>query len=597
VTAVIADTPRTFVVSAQEFLRDFAHIAGKNGAFALTSILAGAVLEGIGISLLVPLLGLLFSGGGAPRWLASGTAMAFALFGARGQFQRLLVLLGIFGALVVLRAIVISIRDIMIIRLQLEFAKTQQLRTAEALAAAPWECLASFRHARITQLMGADMQRLGVGIHFVLRGATAAIIFLVQCVLAFLLAPLLAGALALMLIAGMIAFGPLLANSRSLGDYVADANLALLDTSTQFMGGLKLAISHDLQSGFVSVIRQTLQSLADRQLRFARQHVLGQSGLITLFGLLGAMIVFCGVFWFHVAPPLLIALLVLVSRMTAPIGQIHQAAEQFVHLLAVSDKMQQLQRELACASRGDGKNADAPFPEGDITFENVSFIRTSSVDVPANTETGGLIRDLNMTIGHGEFLVITGDSGTGKTTLLDLLAGLYRPTSGRIVVGARTLDSTTFAAWRRGLAYVPQDPFLFHDTIRRNLSWANPRADEMQMWNVLGMTGADGLVRRMEHGLDTVVGERGTLVSGGERQRIALARALLRSPRLLILDEATSALDSESERRILVELRSMIFRPTIVLVAHRTENLAICDRVVRFEREGIVQGISRYAVS
>lgn len=574
-------------------MREFARSAGKDGVFALASVLAGAVLDGIGISLLVPLLGVLFSGGGAPHWLASATTEAFTLFGAHDQHQRLLVMLGIFATLLVLRALVISVRDITIIRLQLEFVQTQQLRIAQALGAASWEILAGFRHARVTQLMGPDVQRLGVGVHYILRGATALVIVLVQCLLAFLLAPLLACALALLLVAGAIGFRPLLAKSRSLGDYVADANLGLLNASAQFMGGLKLAISQNLQPGFVGTIRQTLQDLAARQLQFARQQVLGQSALTVLFGMLGAVIVFAGLFWFHVAPSLLIALLVIVTRMTAPIGQIQQAAEQFVHLLAVNERMRGLQQELASAARNDGADTVGPYPDGDITFENVSFFHGFPTD---DKRAGRGVGDLNLTIRQGEFLVVTGASGAGKTTLTDLLAGLYPPDLGRIAVGARTLDSTILAAWRRELAYVPQDPFLFHDTIRRNLSWANPNTSESQMWRALGMTGADMLVRRMEFGLETIVGERGALLSGGERQRIALARALLRNPRLLILDEATSALDSDSERQVMTALRGMKLRPTIVMVAHRTENLMFADRAIRLENANGAQRCTEYTV-
>jgi ATP-binding cassette subfamily C protein len=427
-----------------------------------------------------------------------------------------------------------------------------------------------------------------VGVHYVLRGATALILLLVQCVLALLLAPLLASVLAVLLVAGAFAFGPMLARSRSLGDYVADANLGLLNASAQFMGGLKLAISQDLQPSFVSLVRQTLRDLAERQLRFARQQVLGQSALVVLIAVLGVLIVFAGLSWFRLAPSLLVALLVIVTRMTAPIAQVQQAAEQFVHLLAVHDRMRQLQDELGCAAAGAESGTGKACPDGDIAFRNVTFVRPSSSSAP-DRQMSAVLHDLSLTIKRGEFLVLTGASGAGKTTFVDLLAGLLSPTSGRIAVGDDTLDSTIMADWRKRLAYVPQDSFLFNDSIRRNLSWANPDAGEAQMWQALEITEAAKLVRGMKDGLDTVVGERGVLVSGGERQRIALARALLRKPLLLILDEATSALDRESERRILAELRSMAPRPTIVLVAHRTENLAASDRVIGLDGAGVQQ--------
>ena len=212
---------------------------------------------------------------------------------------------------------------------------------------------------------------------------------------------------------------------------------------------------------------------------------------------------------------------------------------------------------------------------GIVQFENVGLRYGTGAET---------LSDLSFTLAAGGFYFLTGPSGAGKTTFADLLSGLYPPDSGDIAVGGVALKGAALSAWRRQIAYVSQDPFLFHDTIRRNLVWAaadpKVRLTEEDLWAALELAGADTLVRRMDQGLETVVGERGTLVSGGERQRLALARAILRRPRLLILDEATNAIDIAGERRLLKRLTGLQPRPIIVMIAHRIESLDQCDRVV-----------------
>jgi ATP-binding cassette subfamily C protein len=192
---------------------------------------------------------------------------------------------------------------------------------------------------------------------------------------------------------------------------------------------------------------------------------------------------------------------------------------------------------------------------------------------------------------------VSGPTGAGKTTFADLLIGLLEPQSGDIAVGGTPLRGAAAIAWRDHVSYVAQDPYLFRDTIRRNLLWATPQASEAELWQALAIAGADDLVSRMAAGLDTVLGERGTLVSGGERQRLCLARAVLRQPWLYVLDEATSAIDVPAERKILNAIAGLQPRPTIVMIAHRDESLSSCDRIVRFQNGRIVANEPALALS
>ena len=194
------------------------------------------------------------------------------------------------------------------------------------------------------------------------------------------------------------------------------------------------------------------------------------------------------------------------------------------------------------------------------------------------------MHDITVSIAPGSCLGIKGPSGAGKTTFGDLLAGLYLPQSGVITIGGEPLTGALLTCWREAISYVVQDPFLFHDTLRRNLTWACSSVSEQEVWQALELAEAADIVRTMSRGLDTVVGERGMLVSGGERQRLALARAVLRRPTLFILDEATNAVDLETEHTILNRLKLLSPRPTLVIIAHRPESLSGCERVLTLEK-------------
>ena len=571
----------TFAADLRLFLRDFAAFAGRKGVVAAIFVALGALLEGLSLVLLVPLLGIVTGSGLPSGRLARAVAAVFELFAVERPLGQLTLLLGLFGALMIVRAVVLYIRDVTVADLQTGFVEGQRLGIAECLAAAPWDQVARLRHARITQLMSGDIQSIGAASFTLLRCAVAAAMLIAQCALVFLLAPVLAFLALGFLAVGAIVLVPVVRRAHVFGAVVIETNLSLLDSTAQFLGGLKLAISQNLQTSFVAEFRQSLHDLTRRQVAFIRRQTNSRLALSTVSAFAGGLLVLLGFGAFQVAPATLITLLLIIARMSGPAGQIQQGAQQLAHVLPVYGKVNALERELAAIPQARDVHAAAlALAEGPIVFENVSF-RHAADDSDGGSVRG--VRGVSLTIEPGEFVGISGPSGAGKTTFADLLVGLFPPEQGRIAVAGTVLEGSALASWRDRVSYISQDPFLFHDTVRRNLAWANAQASEVDIWKALTLAGADELVRRMEQGLETVVGERGTLVSGGERQRIALARAILRKPRLLVLDEATSAIDVSGEHEIIERLRALSPRPTIVIIAHRAESLALCDRVLRFD--------------
>jgi subfamily B ATP-binding cassette protein MsbA len=197
--------------------------------------------------------------------------------------------------------------------------------------------------------------------------------------------------------------------------------------------------------------------------------------------------------------------------------------------------------------------------EGDISFEDVSF----------GYGNGPVLKQLNFHVAKGEIAAIVGPSGAGKTTLINLIMRFYDPGSGSIRVDGIDIRNYSLRSLRSQIGVVTQNTVLFNESIADNIRYAKLDATRDEIVEASKMAHAFDFIRRLPEGFDTVVGERGALLSGGEKQRLSIARAILRNPRVLILDEATSALDSESEHYVQEALARLMVGRTSVVIAHR----------------------------
>ncbi len=189
-----------------------------------------------------------------------------------------------------------------------------------------------------------------------------------------------------------------------------------------------------------------------------------------------------------------------------------------------------------------------------------------------------LLKDFTMNVKEGESVAITGPSGCGKTTISKLLLGLYPVVAGDICIEGQSYRKLTNAAVRKQIAYVPQEPYLFNESIRENIRLGRPEATDEQVENAAKLAHAHDFIMNLEKGYDTNVGERGNSLSGGQRQRIAIARAILKEAPIILLDEATSALDNESEQLVNEALKQMKQQKTIIMIAHRPSTIELADR-------------------
>ncbi|MFA6124464.1 ATP-binding cassette domain-containing protein [Sphingomonas sp.] len=555
---------------ATDFARTFINFAGARGLAAAGLVAAGALLDGAGLLLLIPILDSVVTHANG----ASRIGAVLERVGLHTPLQRLVALLAAFVLLSIVRALTQYARDRALARLQMHFTEHQRNAVMRALAAAPWSRIVSLRHARITNLITTEVGRVASGAHFLIQGSVAAAMLVVQACLAVTLSPALALATtALVLLGGGIVF---LAQGkiRDIGAGMVAGNAALMGSASDFLSGLKAAAAQNTQNAFIAEF-ETIQAQARKiGLGFQMRQASSRRVFAIGSGFAAAAVVLIG-FVTAVPPTVLITLVLIFARMSGPAILIQQSAQNFFFMLPSFEAMQRFQADMLA------EHVATPAPQlpppGPLEARDVVYRHPG----------GGGVSHASAVIAPGSFVGIAGPSGAGKTTLVDLLLGLTEPHSGTISVGGQVLDAAARAGWRETVAYVPQEGFLFHDTVRRNLAWGNRGPDEAAMWAALAFVGADALVRRMPAGLDTIVGERGALLSGGERQRLALARALLRQARLLVLDEAMNAIDAGSETLLLERLAKLEPRPTILMISHRAESMAACDQVIRVEN-GVV---------
>jgi ATP-binding cassette subfamily B protein len=242
----------------------------------------------------------------------------------------------------------------------------------------------------------------------------------------------------------------------------------------------------------------------------------------------------------------------------------------------------------------DGGPADDTAP--DITFDQVSFRYPTAQEVSlASLESiarraperfghsGGVLHDVSFTAPGGQLTALVGPSGAGKTTITHLVARLYDPGSGEVRIGGHRLTDVTIRSLHDVVGVVSQDAHLFHDTIRANLTYARPDASEPDLITACEAAQIWDLIDALPDGLDTVVGDRGYRLSGGEKQRVAIARLLLKAPSVVVLDEATAHLDSESEAAVQLALKTALEGRTSLVIAHRLSTVREAHQILVIE--------------
>ena len=547
-------------------------LAPLHSLVVVVLLLISGLAEGIGIASLLPLLGHTGLGGtpaaaGSSSELEQAIARIFEAIGYTPNFAELLLLI---VAVFAVKAATVMLATTQMGYAAAHFGTRLRIALSGALMRARWSYFVRLPSGSAANAITTEIGHAGGAYGSAFEMVASSIQVVIYLAIAALLSWTITAAA---IVAGLVLFAVmhfLVVIARKAGNDQQSSFESMVTKLVDGLNGIKpiKAMAREDQIG------PLLVSESQRLERAMRTGIISKTGFQALSEPLLIGIVCLGIYLaVRVLGADLVGLMVMALVFYRGMSRITMLQRLYQDMAGREAFIRSIARKLedAVAARETFQGRNAVSFEHEIRFDSVEF---AFGEMP-------VLKKVSARIAAGSITSIVGPSGSGKTTLIDLLVGFFTPAAGAIYVDSARLDSLDMTAWRRQLGYVPQELYLFNDSILANVTLGQREFSEENAEAALRAAGAWEFVQRMPAGVHTPVGERGAQLSGGQRQRIAIARALIHSPRLLILDEPTSALDNEAESEICSTLAQLRGRVTILAISHRPALVNIADVVYR----------------
>ena len=563
-----------------KYIVNLTRLMPKKVTTALALMIFISFTEGISLLLLVPLLQLvgLDVQQGALGQIAGFISSFFIYIGIK---PTLTVVLLIFIVIISLNAFLYRLQMIKSSEIEYNFAAHLRKRLFAAITNSNWLFFTQKRSSDFAHALTYEIERITVGTGQFLSLIVSAVVLMVYIIFALELSGLATGLIFVVGIVLLLLLKRRINAARSSGEELTDTTKNMYSSTIQHLDGMKTIKSFNMEEKNVDTFHSIADNVSKKYMgavqSYADVRFLFDVGSVVIL----SIIVFVMIDIMSIPTAELLLLLFLFMRMIPKFSTIQTSYQYFINMMPAFATVMNLEKECKNAEELKSKTGEIKLKDK-LAFKNVSFSYSRK-----NNPFG--FNDLNLTIEAGKTTAVVGLSGAGKSTIADMVMGLIIPIEGSIQIDGKALNPENLSSWRNQIGYVAQDTFLFNDTIRNNLIFADSQVDDNDIWEVLRLASAYEFVLKLPEGLDTLIGDRGVLLSGGERQRLALARALLRKPSLLILDEATSNLDSKNEGKILNSIEKLHGDITMLVIAHRLSTIRSADTIHLIEKGTLIE--------
>ena len=561
----------------REILKLFFQAEGTNPFIVLTCLIVAGLAEGLGFASLIPLLA--FATGDVQRGDSAAAAFFYDSFAAVGLEPTLPLLIGLFIVAMTCKSLMILLAMRYVGFATATVATNLRSNLIRQFLRVRWGFFTTHPLGRMIHAVSNEAGRVAGGYVVAANFLSNAILTSVYAVAAiaiswkFSLIGLVFGAVIAFVLHYFVRM------ARTAGKRETRHQQQLILFLTDALNSIKPLKAMGREARFANVLDERIQKLRKALRRVVisgttRKNVQDIMMAICLGGIFYALI---GM-WSYTLPEVLV-LGLLLSRTMTSMGKLQSLYQKAVILQAPHIELKKFMAQATAAEERTPEGIAPTFDHG-CRLEAVSFAFGEKK----------VLEKANLEIPARQITILTGPSGAGKTTITDLIVGLYPPSEGRVLIDDVPIDRLDIRAWRRMIGYVPQELVLFHDTVFSNVTLGDENLTDTDVRTALEVVGAWEFVSALPNGMMTTVGEKGNRLSGGQRQRIAFARALAAKPRLLILDEVTSALDPKTEMDICRRLLTLDKDMAILAVTHRSAFLDIADRVLQLNH-GIVEQI------